>query len=188
MSIKNLIHNILSTWHLRLVAWLLWLFFIIVCLLELASCRTSQPTYTSVARFSAVADTVRITHTLPVADTLRLPLPQLHTGVPACDSLCQQQLDALLADLRVAKKSGQSSYSFYYDAYQRQLVLTQQLAAQLSTQEKSVHSQSLQNKETSVQRVPYTPIYMLVLAMIGASNIGYFIFRLFIFFKFPKLL
>ena len=177
MSIKNLIHNILSTWHLRLVAWLLWLFFIIVCLLELASCRTSQPTYTSVARFSAVADTVRLTHTLPVADTLRLPLPQLHTGVPACDSLCQQQLDATLAALRVAKNSGENSYSLYYDTYKQQLVLTQQLAAQLSTQQHHTHSNTTQ--EVLVQRVPYTPRWLQALAMIGAASIAYLLFRIY---------
>lgn len=161
---------------------------LLICLL-LAGCRTPHVQQSSViTRLSSIADTVRITHSLAVHDTLWLPIPKVITGQKLCDSLCQQQLDALLADLRVAKKSGQSSYSLFYDAYQRQLVLTQQLASQLSTQEKSVYSQSLQNKETSVQRVPYTPKYMLVLAMIGASTIGYFIFRLFIFFKFPKLL
>ena len=148
------------------------------CLL-LAGGRTPQVQQSSViTRLSSVADTVRITHSLAVHDTLWLPIPKVITGQKLCDSLCQQQLDALLADLRVAKQSGQSSYSIYYDAYQRQLVLTQQLAAQLSTQEKSVHSQSLQNKETSVQRVPYTPKYMLVLVFINTIMVVYTVFRI----------
>ncbi|MGP1478817.1 MAG: hypothetical protein ACTTJI_03920 [Capnocytophaga sp.] len=151
---------------------------LLICLL-LAGCRTPHVQQSSViTRLSSIADTVRITHSLAVHDTLWLPIPKVITGQKLCDSLCQQQLDALLADLRVAKQSGQSSYSFYYDAYQRQLVLTQQLASQLSTQEKSVHSQSLQNKETSVQRVPYTPRYIQVLAFIGTITVVYTVFKI----------
>jgi len=68
---------------------------IILLLLALVSCKTHQPHTSHTSH-----DTLIITRTLPIHDTLYIPIAPPHTGNNQCDTLCQQQLQQLLARLQ----------------------------------------------------------------------------------------
>ena len=151
---------------------------LIIIALLLSACRTQ----TSASLISSSAhrqiDTLLITRTLALHDTLYIPLPAVHTGSAPCDSLCQQQLTDALSRLATAKHSSGNSYGIYYDKYRQQLVLYQQLQEQLNSRQRSTVSTQQTVVQTQKIPVPYTPLYTKILAGIGVAAVGYLIFRI----------
>jgi len=72
---------------------------LIIIALLLSACRTQTSTSLISSSAHRQIDTLLITRTPPVHDTLYIPLPAVHTGSAPCDSLCQQQLTDALSRL-----------------------------------------------------------------------------------------
>ena len=157
--------------------------------LALVSCKTHQPHTSHYSHTSHTShDTLIITRTLPIHDTLYIPIAPPHTGNNQCDTLCQQQLQQLLERLNTTKHSGQNNYGIYYDKYRQQLILYQNLQQQLTkyqthtTQTHTTQTHTTQTHTTTHTTkqipVPYTPQWLKILATIGTITIAYLIFRL----------
>ena len=147
--------------------------------LALVSCKTHQPHTSHYSHTSHTShDTLIITRTLPIHDTLYIPIVPPHTGNNQCDTLCQQQLQQLLERLNTTKHSGQNNYGIYYDKYRQQLILYQNLQQQLSQYQTHTTQTHTTTHTTQQIPVPYTPQWLKILATIGTITIAYLIFRL----------
>ena len=147
--------------------------------LALVSCKTHQPHTSHYSHTSHTShDTLIITRTHPIHDTLYIPIAPPHTGNNHCDTLCQQQLQQLLERLNTTKHSGQNNYGIYYDKYRQQLILYQNLQQQLSQYQTHTTQTHTTTHTTQQIPVPYTPQWLKILATIGTITIAYLIFRL----------
>ena len=145
--------------------------------LALVSCKTHQPHTPHYSHSSHSShDTLIITHTLPIHDTLYIPIAPPHTGNNQCDTLCQQQLQQLLERLNTTKHSGQNNYGIYYDKYRQQLILYQNLQQQLNTYKS--HNQQIHTSLYKMQPVPYVPTWIKILAGIGILVVIYICYRI----------
>lgn len=152
--------------------------------LWLVGCKTQPTTNTNTSQsVLSKTDTLYLERTLPIHDTLYLPVPSLRTTNPNCDSLCQQALSNALAHLATHKTSGNNSYGLYYNKYRQQLVLYQQLQEQINSHQSSTSSQ----QHTIIQKeqipTPYIPLPIKILAYIGAAALAYCIIRIYIAFR-----
>ncbi|WP_314201251.1 hypothetical protein [Capnocytophaga sputigena] len=150
---------------------------IILLLLALVSCKTHQPHTSHYSHTSHTShDTLIITRTLPIHDTLYIPIAPPRTGNNQCDTLCQQQLQQLLERLNTAKHSGQNNYGIYYDKYRQQLILYQNLQQQLNTYKS--RNQQIHTSLYKMQPVPYVPTWIKILATIGILVVIYICYRI----------
>lgn len=149
-------------------------FIILLCSMFILGCRTYKAEKQSTVQ--KTTDTIWIDRTLPIHDTLYIPIAPPHTGNNQCDTLCQQQLQQLLERLNTTKHSGQNNYGIYYDKYRQQLILYQNLQQQLNTYKS--HNQQIQTSLYKMQPVPYVPTWIKILATIGILVVIYICYRI----------
>ena len=151
-------------------------FIILLCSMFILGCRTYKAEKQSTDTIQKTTDTIWVDRTLPIHDTLYIPITPPHTGNNQCDTLCQQQLQQLLARLNTTKHSGQNNYGIYYDKYRQQLILYQNLQQQLNTYKS--HNQQIQTSLYKMQPVPYVPTWIKILAGIGILVVIYICYRI----------
>ena len=144
------------------------IFFLIIllCSMFIIGCRTYKAEKQSTDTVQKTTDTIWIDRTLPVHDTLYIPITPPHTGNNQCDTLCQQQLQQLLARLNTTKHSGQNNYGIYYDKYRQQLNTYKS------------HNQQIQTSLYKMQPVLYVPTWIKILAGIGILVVIYICYRI----------
>lgn len=168
------------------------LILIILLALLFVSCKIGQTTRHTEkhATERTKIDTLIISKTEKIKDTLFIQVPIVQTIDKNCDSLCQKELDKILLQLRSQKSSGGNKAGIYYDKLQKQLVLYNELQEQFDTY-KSNNQKVIETKEIEINKeipVPYVPKLVKILAGIGVFSLAIlFLFLLLKSYKINKL-
>lgn len=106
-----------------------------------------------------------------VADSLKILIGEIRTGIKDCDSVCQEALDHRMEQINTNKTSGNNSYGVYYDKYNKLLVAYTNLAETKSEKiyvrnDSIVYRDRFLKKEIPVV-VKYTPWYYKYPAYFG---------------------
>ncbi len=96
------------------------LWFAMLTILFIASCKTAQPTIhdtttIAIAEVTAKDSTKVIDRSLAISDSLNVVIGNLRTGNNLCDSLCKIEVERLLMQINTIKKSGTNSSQVFYD-------------------------------------------------------------------------
>lgn len=148
---------------------------------HVTSCKSAQTKTNHIEKqhlSDQVRDTLVVVKTEKITDTLFVKVPVIQTVKQECDTLCQQELDKLLLQIASKKQSGKNQVGFYYDKYQQQLVLYQNLQEQYDTY-KSNNQKVVEIKEVEVIKeipVRYVPRLVTYLAILGGLSLCYFLF------------
>ncbi|GIZ16628.1 hypothetical protein RCZ15_22430 [Capnocytophaga catalasegens] len=139
------------------------------------SCKIGQTTrhFEKHATEHTKTDTLIISKTEKIKDTLFIQVPVVQTTNKDCDTLCQKELHKILSQLRSRKNSGANKAGIYYDKLQKQIVLYNELQAQFDTYKSNNHK-VIETKEVEINKeipVPYIPKFIKFLAWCGEFSL-----------------
>ncbi|WP_157499519.1 hypothetical protein [Flavobacterium commune] len=172
---------------------LLNLFAILILLLMLFSCKTTQPinevketTIVNHDSINLVKFTIR---NQAIVDSLKIIIGSIKTEKKECDSVCQIAIDKLLSQLNTSKKSGANSYNVNYNSKDKSLNFNSKIGA---TENKIYKVYYRITKTVTLYKTKEIPVdkplpkWQIILMQIGAVTIGYLLLKFITFIK-PKV-
>lgn len=163
--------------------------YLLLLFLSVLSCRSIQEVqHEKHHHFLQKTDTIFIEKTRALSDTLFIQVPVIQTIDKKCDTLCQEEMQRLLAKLHTKSHQQGTQKGIYYDALKKQLVLYTQLQEEFSLY-KSQHTNNLQvSDKQKIKEVPvsYVPLWAKIFSGIGAIALIYAIIRLSLYFFLKK--
>lgn len=167
--------------------------FLIVVLLFMISCKTTQPinevketTIVNQDSINLVKFTIR---NQAIVDSLKIIIGSIKTEKKECDSVCQTAIDRLLSQLNTSKKSGANSYNVNYNSKNKSLNFNSKIGA---TENKIVKQYYRITKTITLYYTKEIPVdkplpkWQIILMQIGAVTIGYLLLKFITFIK-PKV-
>ena len=153
--------------------------------LFLVSCKSKKPlvekTEIKTLNYDSIIQSRIITKNKAINDSLVIAIGKIKTDKKECDSICQVAINRVLSQLNVKKTSGDNSFGVFYDPTRNTLNLNATIGATKSDsliykwviyRTKTVYS----HKDIPVDKP--LPKWQLVLMIIGATAIGYFLFKI----------
>lgn len=152
----------------------------------LLSCGSRKSVYTTENQSIIVktSDTIFIEKTQGISDTIFVQIPQIQTLDKQCDSICQSQMEKILSQISLEKTSGQNKAGVYFDKYQKQLVLYNELAEQFNSYKSNIQFITKEVELVKIEKIPvrYIPRWVSYLAIFGGFSLliffGYFVKKL----------
>lgn len=145
----------------------------------LLSCGSQKSSFVSENQFVSVktSDTIFIEKTQGISDTIFIKVPEIQTLKPGCDSICQVQIENILAQISSEKTSGQNRAGFYFDKYKKQLVLYNELKEQFNSYKSNIQFITKEVELVKIEKIPvrYVPRWVSYLAIFGAFSILVFV-------------
>lgn len=145
----------------------------------LVSCGSQKSSFVSENQSVSIktSDTIFIEKTQKISDTIFIKVPDFLTNDTRCDSLCNAQLESVLANISHKKQSGDNQTGIYFDKYQKQLVLYNELAEQFNSYTSNIQTITKEVEKVKIEKIPvrYVPRWVSYLAIFGAFSILIFV-------------
>jgi biopolymer transport protein ExbD len=115
-----------------------------------------------------------------INDTLKIQLPKIQTAKPECDSITKAELQRVLQLLNSRKKSGDNEAGIYYDSLRNQIIAWQKIAQtkNVSTATNKEYIYLKGDKQIKYISVKYIPLWVKILASIGAMTLLFIVYRI----------
>lgn len=157
------------------------LFFLL--LLPFLGCRSTKVVESKKEVHDFKADSLKVSHTIerngPIAGNWHLYIGEARTGDKNCDSLCNEQIRDMLRSLNVNQSSGDNGFGVRFNELTRQLEIYTRIAGTSNERIEQLEKQIRDRKESEIVEVPVFlyPMWLMILAGIGAATIIYLLYR-----------
>ena len=162
--------------------------FFIIAIASLFGCKTSQPPVATTTEKKENLDSVRVVKLLEknaeINDSIKILIGKIKTDKKECDSVCQESVNRLLSQLNSSRTSGNNATAINYNEKDNSLNIATKIGATANKTDTIYINKTTtlySTKEVPVVTTKPLPKWMLILMLIGAGSLVYWIGKLVLF-------
>lgn len=153
---------------------------LILLLLQACSTKKSSVKETIEKEISTKEEYHKVETNAAISDTIKKYLGEVKTSNPDCDQITKDYLERWLKDFNVSKSSGDNKYKFYYDEFQKAMILIVDQGETINELKSTIENtdKSTVQIEKEVVKVSYLPKWLQILAVVGVLAIIFVVYRI----------